>query len=68
MSNFRPRDKLGVEVFLSFDDDQDARLVGRDLVLDIASRLRREAITPLPDGDQHVVLQHVTSVDADQLV
>lgn len=50
------------------DADRDVRLVGRDLVIDFDALFNRESGPPLPGGDQHVVLQHVTSFDADQLV
>ncbi len=48
------------------DADRDARLVGGNLLLDIDQLFEREANPPVDLGTQHVILEQVASINADQ--
>lgn len=50
------------------DADQDARFVGGNLVLDVDQLLEREGDLTVDLGEQHVILQDVARIHADQFV
>jgi Ca2+-binding RTX toxin-like protein len=50
------------------DADRDARLVGGNLVLDLDRLFEREHGQPIDLGEQHVILERIASIGADQFL